>query len=184
MDTKYFNKEGIKSTKITFNIFLWSCLPLLFSCTSTRTTNKNELSKNEISKLLNIPISRHDNILLYREAAFWLKTPHVDGGSSKSGIDCSFLAYIIYRNVYQKQIDRNASDILSNNCKQISRNHLKEGDLVFFHTMQRGSSKITHVGIYLKHDVFLHTSTTKGVILSSLNEDYFRKTWVCGGRVK
>ncbi|HEY6913728.1 MAG TPA: NlpC/P60 family protein, partial [Paludibacter sp.] len=39
-------------------------------------------------------------------------------------------------------------------------------------------------GIYLKEDKFVHTSTSKGVMISSLDEDYFRKTWVCGGRVK
>jgi cell wall-associated NlpC family hydrolase len=184
MRTKYLDREGIIRAKLAYNLILWSCLELLFSCTSTRTTSKNELSKNEISRLLNIPISKHDNITLYREAAFWLKTPHIDGGSTKSGIDCSFLAYIIYTNVYQRKIDRNASDIFKNNCNQISRNRLKEGDLVFFNTLKRSSNKITHVGIYLKNDLFIHTSTTKGVIVSSLNEEYFRKTWVCGGKVK
>ena len=55
--------------------------------------------------------------------------------------------------------------------------------LVFFNTTLRGS-RINHVGIYLKDHKFIHTSTSRGVMVSSLDEDFFQKAWVCGGRVK
>lgn len=179
------SSESFKFRSKIFPIFL-SVLSvcILFSCKSTRQTQSKELSKKEISNLLCIKIGSHDNIFLYREAALWLKTPHVDGGSSKNGIDCSYLAYIIYMNVYQKRIERNSNDILDKNCKRISKNRLDEGDLVFFNTKKRRNGSVNHVGVYLKDGKFIHTSTSRGVIVSSLDEDYYQKTWVCGGRVK
>jgi cell wall-associated NlpC family hydrolase len=73
--------------------------------------------------------------------------------------------------------------MLKKNCRKISRRKLKEGDLVFFNT-SKSKSYVNHVGIYLKENKFLHASTLKGVNVSNLDEDYYRKTWICGGRVK
>ena len=127
-----------------------------------------------------------DNEALFREAAWWLHVPHVDGGTTHDGTDCSYLVYFLYKTVYHKIIERNSASILHKNCIRIGRLRLKEGDLVFFNTMGRSISNpdINHVGIYLKDNKFLHTSTSKGVIVSDLDEKYYRKVWVCGGRVK
>jgi len=163
---------------------LWVVLALLLlsSCKTRRQAMPTELSRRDVERVLNMEISRHDNERLYKEAAYWLRTPHRDGGSNRSGIDCSFLVYIIYRNVYDKKIERNSNDILKKNCRKIGRSRLREGDLVFFDTM--GGSKVSHVGIYLKEGKFVHASTSKGVMISSLEEEYYRKRWVCGGRVE
>jgi len=94
--------------------------------------------------------------------------------------------YSVYKNVYNKTLERNSADMLHKNCKKVSKGKLKEGDLVFFNTSSksRSDSNISHVGIYLKENKFLHASTSKGVNVSDLDDDYYRKTWVCGGRVK
>lgn len=63
----------------------------------------------------------------------------------------------------------------------MARQGLKEGDLVFFHN-GKSRKKVTHVGIYLKDDKFVHASTSRGVIVSSLNENYWRRCWMRGGR--
>jgi cell wall-associated NlpC family hydrolase len=164
---------------------LWLAFVLLLmmsSCKTGRQTTQKDLSRKDVERILNMQISRHDNERLYREAAYWLRTPHRDGGNSRSGIDCSFLTYIIYRNVYNKQIERNSQDILKKNCRKISRSRLQEGDLVFFDTI--GGSKVSHVGVYLKEGKFVHASTSKGVMISNLDEEYYRRHWVCGGRVE
>ncbi|MDD2799461.1 MAG: NlpC/P60 family protein [Bacteroidales bacterium] len=171
-----------KGSKIFFYLTLF--LILASSCRTNKEVSRYNLDKKELSKVLNIAVRSKDNITLYREVAFWWKTPHRDGGETKSGIDCSFLAKTIYRNVYNKVIERNSNDILKQNCKQIKRKKLKEGDLVFFKTSKRDKNRVNHVGVYLKDNKFVHVSTSQGVIISSLDEDFYQKTWVCGGRVR
>ena len=169
----------------TFRIlFLWSLAFLFFSCSTTRHIEKNQ--SKEVYDRLGLSKDRKDNKALYEEAASWYHVPHVDGGTSRKGTDCSFLVYSLYKSVYHKTLERNSADMLNKNCKKVRRSKLKEGDLVFFNTSSKSRSDtyISHVGIYLKDNKFLHASTSKGVNVSDLDEDYYRKTWVCGGRVK
>ena len=63
--------------------------------------------------------------------------------------------------------------------QHIKKNNLKEGDLVFFNT--RGG--VSHVGLYLDNDYFVHASSSEGVTISSLNDNYYAKRFICGGRV-
>jgi cell wall-associated NlpC family hydrolase len=137
----------------------------------------------EVYQALGMEEDRKDNFALYKEAASWLHTRHVDGGLTHRGIDCSGLTYMIYKNVYGITLERNSAKILRNNCRRIGKSQLREGDLVFFNTGGR-LFNVSHVGIYLKDDKFVHASTSRGVMISSLTEDYFRKTWVCGGRIR
>ena len=58
-----------------------------------------------------------------------------------------------------------------------------EGDLVFF-SSRKSRRKVAHVGIYLKDGKFVHASTSQGVIVSSLNEPYYRTHWISGGKVR
>jgi len=169
------------STKINTR-FLLLCLValVLAGCSSTRRVERKLHAA--VYESLGVEEGRKDNFALYKEAASWLATPHVDGGLTQRGIDCSGLVYMMYKNVYGKTLERNSSAMYKKNCKRISKGRLKEGDLVFFNTSGRWFS-INHVGIYLKDNKFVHSSTSRGVMVSSLDEDYFRKTWVCGGRV-
>ena len=57
------------------------------------------------------------------------------------------------------------------------------GDLVFF-SSSRSKKKVAHVGIYLKNGKFIHASTSKGVIVSRLSEDYYTRHWISGGRIR
>jgi cell wall-associated NlpC family hydrolase len=161
-------------------VFLWGLVFLLFSCSTARRVEKRQTK--EIYEALGLRADRDDNVALYKEATTWLHIRHVDGGTSRNGTDCSFLVYSLYKSVYHKTIERNSAAMLNHNCKRIDRNQLKEGDLVFFSTGDK--SNVNHVGLYLKDNKFLHSSTSKGVIVSDLEEAYYRKTWVCGGKVK
>ena len=165
-------------------LLLWGLVFVFFGCSTARHIERKE-SREEYGSL-GLNKGRKDNVALYKEAASWMHVPHVDGGMSRKGTDCSFLVYSIYKSVYHKTLERNSAAMLKKNCRKIGRNSLKEGDLVFFDTSIRPQSKsyINHVGIYLKENKFLHASTYKGVIVSDLDDDYYRKTWVSGGRVK
>jgi cell wall-associated NlpC family hydrolase len=99
------------------------------------------------------------------------------------GTDCSGFVLNIYRSVYGKTLARSSADMLRINCRNIPRQSLREGNLVFFAT-NRNSRKVSHVGIYLKDGKFAHASTSKGVIISRLDEPYYRQRWISGGVVR
>ena len=69
------------------------------------------------------------------------------------------------------------------NCKRIKKSQLKTGDLVFFAT-GKNRSKVNHVGIYLKDRKFVHSSSSRGVVISDIDEKYFVKTYVSSGAVE
>ncbi len=169
---------------ISYNLLVWSLALFLVGCSTTRQIDKKQ--SNEVYKTLGLQKERKDNLVLYIEAASWLNVPHRGGGLSKKGVDCSGLIHELYKNVYGKNIGRNSLDILKKNCNRIGKSRLKEGDLVFFNSGSGSKTiaKINHVGIYLKDHKFLHASTSRGVIVSDLEEDFYRNAWVCGGRVK
>lgn len=139
----------------------------------------------ELARLYGVRITEYDNIFLYNEGARWLGVPHKLGGGTKRGVDCSGFVAIVYREVYGKQLSRSSADMLKHDCRKVSRDKLKEGDLVFFKTTRGGKKSVpSHVGIYLKNGRFIHTSTSGGVMVSSLSEPYYTRTWLTGGRVK
>jgi murein DD-endopeptidase / murein LD-carboxypeptidase len=111
----------------------------------------------------------------------WLGTPHCDGGSSLKGTDCSGFVQSVFQERYRVRLSRSAADMYEQDIVRVDREDLQEGDLVFFRI---GSRSISHVGIYLKGDRFVHASTSQGVIVSSLQEPYYRKAYYRTGRVK
>lgn len=109
----------------------------------------------------------------------WEGTPHRMGGNTKKGVDCSGFVIQAYLQVYDEAfISRRAEDIFGE-TKPIKRDKLQEGDLVFFKISGR---RISHVGIYLADDNFAHTSSSRGVMVSNLNEPYWDKRFFMGGR--
>lgn len=131
---------------------------------------------------LDIELGRGDNKELYREIKTWLGTPYCYAKADKGvGTDCSGFVMKVYLAVYKKPIERNSARIFEKNCKEISRNDLREGDLVFFRGKGTG---ITHVGIYLKDGYFAHASSSRGVVVSALSQRYFETHFKCAGRVR
>ena len=141
---------------------------LLASCgTSAPRYNYKELARASIR--LNMDIDMKDNHQLYVESAAWLGVPYRGGGNSKRGVDCSGLTSHLYKKVYHKKLKRNSDDQRTQDCHKVSKRNLREGDLVFFHN-GRKKRIASHVGIYLKDNKFIHASTSRGVIISSLND--------------
>jgi cell wall-associated NlpC family hydrolase len=95
-------------------------------------------------------------------------------------MDCSGFARKLYSDVYGIELTRTAQEQYKNSSRQKKRDNAEEGDLVFF--KQRGK-RITHVGVYLGNDYFVHSSTSQGVVISSLKEDYWRAHYVGMGKV-
>lgn len=150
---------------------------------SANNSNSN-INTSSAEKKLGININSNDNKKLYAEVAEWIGTPYKYGGTSKSGVDCSGFVYSVYKAVYGKTLTRQSAGMLTNDCNKISKNELREGDLLFFRTDGKKSSTPNHVAIYLKDNKFAHASSSKGVVVNDLSESYYVKTWLTGGRVK
>jgi cell wall-associated NlpC family hydrolase len=111
----------------------------------------------------------------------WLGTPYRLGGASRSGVDCSGLTCQVYQNVYNLKLPRTAAEQF-NRGRNVTTVELKPGDLVFFQTSP--AAPVTHVGIYLGHGAFIHSSTRSGVILSRLYEGYYSQSFRGAKRIK
>ncbi|MDF2448271.1 MAG: hypothetical protein K0R26_775 [Bacteroidota bacterium] len=142
--------------------------------------NLSKSVKKQYADKLGVSESAIQNEKLYQFIHDWYGVSYKYGGKDKSGIDCSGLTSVLYANVYKKTISC-STKALVNEVKKIKPSDLKEGDLLFFETNGRS---ISHVGVYLQNDKFVHASTKKGVMISDLNEPYFKKTYVTSGRVK
>lgn len=109
----------------------------------------------------------------------WYGAPYRFGGTTKSGVDCSALMQHYYREVYNVSILR-TTKLQYNQGISVRLTDLKIGDLVFFNTQRRGSG-VSHVGVYMGNNKFLHASTSRGVVLSDLSSSYYQKR-VVGAR--
>ena len=129
------------------------------------------------AQLLDIEIESIVNFTLFQFVEDWWSTSYRYGGTGKNGIDCSALTGLLFSTVYGVSLPRTAREQYSKS-KKIKRQNLTEGDLVFFNT--RGG--VSHVGVYLTNDYFVHASTSNGVTISSLNDAYYSKRYIGGGR--
>lgn len=168
--------------KRIFIFLIYLLLVALTSCKSSQHLIKQQTT--QLTRQFGFPVHKKDDLRLYTEASQWLGVPYQTGGTTRKGVDCSGLVVRIYRQTYNKQLERTTTDIAARNCRKITKNNLRTGDLVFFNTSRKTRKGINHVGIFLKQGYFIHASSSKGVIVSNLKEDYYRKTWKQGGRVK
>ncbi len=171
------------NTPIRITCFIGILFTLLLSSCGTRAPRYNYRELAQAAIRLDMDIDMEDNHRLYIESAHWIGVPYRAGGSTMKGVDCSGLTYNIYKKVYRKHLKRNSDEQRQKNCRKVSKSRLQEGDLVFFHN-GKNKRTATHVGIYLKDNRFIHASTSRGVIVSRLDEPYYRRVWMQGGRVK
>ena len=134
----------------------------------------------ECNNALGLRCNDDDNQDLYETVNSWLGVPYKYGGTDRNGIDCSAFVGTVFREVYGVTLHRTSNDMLQD-VTLIGRSQLREGDLLFF-TNSRG--KVSHVGIYLKNNLFAHSSTSNGVSVSKLDSKYWSQHFYKGGRVK
>lgn len=105
----------------------------------------------------------------------WVGTRYQMGGTTKRGIDCSAFTQTAFWKAYGIELPRSTAEQRYLG-RQINKNELKKGDLVFF---RRNS----HVGVYIGNNQFMHASTSQGVTISSLDEDYWARTYTQSRRI-
>lgn len=135
---------------------------------------------NKYANLLGVAPTELTNMQLLLQMEKWFGTQYCFGGSTDSCIDCSSFTQVILRDVYNIKIPRNSQQQFDASTK-IEPENLKEGDLVFFNTVS-ASMIITHVGVFVCNNKFVHASTSKGVTINDLSEKYFAKAFRGAGR--
>ncbi len=135
-----------------------------------------ETLSNIVSEYTNTSIDRDEVMIKIIEL---INTPYLWGGMTTNGIDCSAFVLTVMRKALGIELPR-TSIVQSTVGVAVERENLQFGDLVFFNTMGR---RISHVGIYLGEGQFAHSSSSGGVKISSLNEDYYNRVYVTARRV-
>ncbi|AZB21306.1 CHAP domain-containing protein [Kaistella haifensis] len=130
------------------------------------------LRNEEIAKTVKFTKKIDD---LLAEAQTYLGTPYRYGGMTRNGIDCSAFVLSVFGSVTGMNLPRVAAS-QAQEGEKIEKDQLQKGDLVFFSHQGRG--RISHVGIVEEvspeGDVkFIHAATSRGVMISSLNDSYW-----------
>lgn len=176
---------------------------LIFNCTtSKKSSNKtvpkrqeytneekyiteklNELAKEQSDALFTGNSADLERVILESKLLDifeqWRGTKYSLGGDSHNGIDCSAFTRRIYRHVFDYELPRVSEDQVKVG-KKISINELKAGDILFF----RPEERVNHTAVYLGKSLFLNASSSKGVVISTLNNSYWGKYFKYGVRVK
>ena len=161
--------------------------PVVKKETSTiRTSTRRESDAENLSALqikyavlLSTPAEEVKNTKMFEFIDDWYGTPYRLGGTTKKGVDCSAFSQFLFASVYGLGIPRTAKEQY-NLTSRISRTQLNEGDMIFFNT--RGG--VSHVGVYLQNNKFVHASTSGGVMISDIFDEYWAKKFVGVGRLK
>jgi len=149
-------------------IIFYSIATLFLSsgCSSLSTREKPQTHQaTTFSQQSNNDITKQ----LYRQFKQWEGVQHVYGGLDRSGIDCSGYVFLSFKKLFNVALPRTTEHQVKQGYK-IKKSELRVGDLVFFYTgfTQR------HVGIYLEQNKFVHVSSRRGVIISSLDNPYWK----------
>jgi lipoprotein Spr len=159
------------------------------AATTTISNNNNKESNIEnadylqlkYAMMLDATVEKLTNIPLLQVIERWWGTKYCLGGSTDRCIDCSAFTQTVVKDVYDISLPRTSGEQY-NFSDEISTADLKEGDLVFFHTGGK-RKRISHVGLYLMNNKFVHASTSNGVMISDLNDNYWRQHYKGAGRI-
>lgn len=125
--------------------------------------HKGRIDKGKMSRIINS----------------YLGVPYQYGGDTESGLDCSGLVVQVYRKYAGFKLPRSTKKLFQL-VKEVERDELAYGDLVFF---SDGWFSVSHVGIYIGEGQFVHSAKSSGVIVSSLDENYYRRRYRGARRV-
>ncbi|MCX6230181.1 MAG: NlpC/P60 family protein [Bacteroidetes bacterium] len=166
-----------------------SCLLILFTsligCKSSSKIHKENVSKNtnnnsslNYAQKLGYELAGNEDTKFLETVISWLGVPYKYGGCSKEGTDCSCFVNSFYKEMYGKTLARKSEDIMMQSIP-VNKDALIQGDLVFFKIT---GEKVSHVGIYISKGHFIHATTSKGVMINNLEENYYKKYFFSAGR--
>lgn len=136
--------------------------------------------QDKYASMLDVMPDQISNVMLYRFIDDWYGVRYRMGGTTKSGVDCSAFVQNLYKYVFGMNLLRTACMQFQSSKFIKNPAELKEGDLVFFSI---NTSRISHVGVYLKNNFFVHSASSKGVSIANLTQAYWSRYFVGGGRI-
>ncbi|NBA97756.1 C40 family peptidase [Pseudomonas sp. R5(2019)] len=140
--------------------------------------SEKELAQFSSSKPYQLPVLA-DSIL--ERGMALIGTRYRFGGTSEtSGFDCSGFIGYLFREEAGMTLPRSTREMINLDAPLVARNNLKPGDLLFFSTNSRNRGRVSHAGIYLGDDQFIHSSSRRsgGVRIDSLGDSYWSKTFI------
>jgi cell wall-associated NlpC family hydrolase len=160
-------------------VVIFVCAMLLTACSTAPYYDSKNSSVKVAEKRVDLSDTHKIKQILNQQYKDWRYVPHRMGGVSKKGIDCSGLVYHVYRTKLGFDMPR-STEYQSELGQSISKDKLRAGDMVFFKT----GIFTRHVGIYVSKGNFLHVSKSKGVMMSKLENSYWRSTYWKAQRVQ
>ena len=144
-------------------------------------TQLERFQKGGIEKTVDTSDYSPETVIAY--AKTFIGTPHVMGGTSKKGVDCSGLIMVAHKQ---------AGVVLPHSSHEQGRygtivphpDSLRKGDLLFYYSSYNSSNFITHVGIYLGDGTFIHASNRSGVIITNTQDTYWKEKYLFATRFK
>ena len=138
--------------------------------------------RNKYAACIGISPNDIQNIDLFTFIDQWLYTPYKYAGTTKDGVDCSGFVQRLLADVYNMKIVRKSSaSFYKQNTEHYNNRHpLSEGDVLFFQT--GSGSEITHMGLYVGNRMFVHASSSLGVSIASLDNQYWQPRYAGAGR--
>ena len=138
----------------------------------------NFISKNPTRNGSNAQLTDREKLLY--EVVKYINTPYQYGGANNNGIDCSAFTQNVFSKSINYSLPRTASQQFNIGSDISSESNLIFGDLIFFNTTKNNYPG--HVGIYLGEGLFAHSSSSRGVTISSIKNNYYQTRFVGGRR--
>ena len=153
----------------------------LAGCSSSPRYASHSSSQSQVSPMLSA-VNLKDRSAVKKQLMIqfnrWKGTPYQYGGTTMRGVDCSAFVQNTFHAKLGYKIPRTTRTQIKVGQK-VSKSRLKVGDIVFFKT----GRKSLHNGIYLGDSKFMHASSSKGVIISTLKNSYWKRTYYASRRI-
>jgi len=164
---------------LIFSVFAF--VSALTSCHSSKSSIKEKHPGYDVTKI-HTGKGKKIQERLIEEAYTWVGTPYKYAALSKGeGVDCSGMVMKVYEDVTGCKLPRNSA-LQADWCETVDDGNLEKGDLVFFAT-GKDPERVSHVGMIVDDESFIHASSSKGVVVSKLSNPYYQRTFIKFGRV-
>lgn len=156
---------------------------LTFALASCHTARKSKSTPgNPMVEQIHVDKATNVQKQIIKEAYTWLGTPYKYAGEKKGeGVDCSGMVMKVFETAAGMKLPRNSAK-QAEFCKEADASEVNTGDLVFFAT-GKDPNRISHVGIVIDNETFIHASASKGVVVSKFDNNYYRRTFRKFGKV-
>ena len=154
-------------------IVIFCCGLVLFNACGSSVRYSSEKNSGRPSHVNDSPVAK-----ALAAARSWLGTPYLYGGTTRQGVDCSALMMFVFREAGTTLPRTSRQQFMVG--RAVERRDLRAGDLVFFNTSGSG---VSHVGLFVGNDAFIHASSSQGVVREMMSAPYFIGRYMGARRV-